>query len=381
MVTRGDERNYRLMRYGVSSALVAGVFSHHESTDSTYTNSVFYDEYSADLGLPTAPPIELGMTQIGGADFEFGIPPSFSNQCGSGLGIWTQDPNLVIDGFGSLLGRPGGTDNWQLFLCTDPDDIDLLPGATYTVTFNYRVVSEPPGDGYFFVGARSNTNINGSDRNLLILDPPAGTVGHARGEVTLGNYPDYFLLWGFRNGGQIVIDSIRIMRGQGGYFRRNFEHGIALVNPTGAPVTVPLGGVFHRIPGVVDTLTNNGATVIQVTLAPQDGLVLLNGPATGVAENPAAPAEPPLFLAFPNPVPMSAAGAVQIAGVPDGGSVAIVSPLGRIIRIITEHGSDGGWRWDLKGHSARPAASGVYVAMIRDAGDRAVGALRLTLTR
>jgi hypothetical protein len=385
MVTRGSDTNFRLMRYGVCSALIAGVFSyhdHHDGVGQSWPNLTFYDEYQVDLGQPTGPPVELGIDVVAETDFETGVPPAYSTSCGSGQGVWTTDPALVIEGNASLLGRPGGDPEvWQLFLCTNPTDIPLTPGATYTINFRYRVVTEPPGDGFFFVNARSDVDIAGSDRNAVILDPPAGTVGQARAEVTLGNYPGYYILWGLRLGGQIVIDSIQIVSGRGGCFRRDFERGIALINPTTAPVTIDVEPGFHRIDGVIDPTTNNGAAATQVTLAREDGLVLLAGaaPPEGETPPPSPPPAPPAYFAFPNPASMSSTPAVQIAGVPAGGSVAVVTPHGRVMRTLVKPDADGVWRWDLRTGYARPAAGGVYLAMIRDSAEEVVGTVRVAL--
>jgi hypothetical protein len=386
MVSRTDNLDFRTMRYGLCTALMAGGFAYHHIENYTGRNTILYDEYLVDLGQPAGPPVELHIDLVDQADFETGVPPQFTTTCGSGDGTWTTDPALVIDGAGSLLGRAsleGGV--WQLFLCTDPGDIALAPGSSYTITFNYRVVSAPPGDCYFYAVARSDADLNNSNRLAVIFDPPAGTVGQLRAEVTLGFYPSYYFLWGLKNGGSVVIDSIRIMRGRGGAFRRDFDGGIALVNATAAPITLPIEPGFHRIAGTVDPITNNGAEVSQVVLAPTDGLVLLAGPATtepGNPEVPEAPSIPPArVFAYPNPVRISTAPAVQIAGVPAGGSVAVVTPGGRTVATLSAADPDGLWRWDFRSGHARTVAPGVYLAVVRDAEHGVVRTLRLALHR
>lgn len=380
MVTRSTEGDFKLMRYGVCSALMAGAFSHHLAEDHSWPNPVVYDEYRVNLGQPIGPPVEIGTNIVAEADFETGIPPQLDTGCGTGEASWTENPAYVLDGQGSLLGRPGnGAGIWKLFLCTNADQVPLTASATYTVTFNYRIVSEPPSGGYFFVGARSNVDLNGSNRNALILNAPAGTVGQARGELTLGSYPDYYFLWGIKDGGEIVIDSIRIVTGRGGAFRRDFEDGIAFVNPSSQPITVQVEPGFRRIAGQVDPLTNNGAPVSQVILAPEDGLVLL---AQSVPGAPSAPVVPQ-FLTFPNPVLLSSDSAVEFTGAPVDGSIAIVTPAGRILRVLTaeDRAAAGAWRWDLRSASSSPVAGGVYLAAIRDAERRPLGGVRLTIRR
>lgn len=63
---------------------------------------------------------------------------------------------------------------------------------------------------------------------------------------------------------------------QKGVFRRDFENGIALVNPRGnGKVTVSLENGFRRISGQQDPTVNNGQAVSVVTLKDGDGIVLV----------------------------------------------------------------------------------------------------------
>lgn len=61
-----------------------------------------------------------------------------------------------------------------------------------------------------------------------------------------------------------------------GVYRRDFERGIALVNPKGnGAVTVDLEQDYRRIAGSQDTSVNNGQTTRRVTLQDRDGIVLM----------------------------------------------------------------------------------------------------------
>lgn len=61
----------------------------------------------------------------------------------------------------------------------------------------------------------------------------------------------------------------------GSAWRRDFNGGIALVNPTNQTVTVDLGGEYEKIIGTQDKVVNNGEVVTSVDVPPQDGLVML----------------------------------------------------------------------------------------------------------
>ena len=59
-------------------------------------------------------------------------------------------------------------------------------------------------------------------------------------------------------------------------YRRDFEHGIALVNvgPTAQQVT--LRRAYRHLSGKTDRLVNNGTTVDSLTIPAQDGVILLD---------------------------------------------------------------------------------------------------------
>ncbi|MFT3837367.1 MAG: putative glycoside hydrolase [Myxococcaceae bacterium] len=60
-----------------------------------------------------------------------------------------------------------------------------------------------------------------------------------------------------------------------GVWRRDFDHGIVLVNPKGnGPQTITLGGTFKKLHGTQAPSVNNGATVTTVTLGERDGIIL-----------------------------------------------------------------------------------------------------------
>ncbi len=59
-----------------------------------------------------------------------------------------------------------------------------------------------------------------------------------------------------------------------GIWRRDFEHGIVLVNPSSLSRTVTLGPGLRRLAGKQDSGANNGSPVERLTLRPQDGIVL-----------------------------------------------------------------------------------------------------------
>jgi hypothetical protein len=78
---------------------------------------------------------------------------------------------------------------------------------------------------------------------------------------------------------------------QKGVYRRDFENGIALVNPRGnGAQTVQLETAYRKISGSQDSAVNNGQTVQTVTLQDRDGIILMR--TTTAASQVAVPAPP-----------------------------------------------------------------------------------------
>ena len=61
-----------------------------------------------------------------------------------------------------------------------------------------------------------------------------------------------------------------------GVYRRDFDNGIVLCNPTSSTQTVDLVGSYRKIDGVQEPSINDGSVVENVTLSSEDGIILLN---------------------------------------------------------------------------------------------------------
>jgi hypothetical protein len=75
---------------------------------------------------------------------------------------------------------------------------------------------------------------------------------------------------------------------QNGVYRRDFQNGVALVNPKGnGPQTVTLETTYKRLSGTQVPSINSGQTVQTLTLNDRDGIILLR-----IAAPPPAPTVP-----------------------------------------------------------------------------------------
>jgi hypothetical protein len=62
---------------------------------------------------------------------------------------------------------------------------------------------------------------------------------------------------------------------QNGVWRRDYAGGAALVNPTGAPVTVTVEAGFRKLAGHQVSAVNDGQPATRITLGAKDGIILL----------------------------------------------------------------------------------------------------------
>jgi hypothetical protein len=75
--------------------------------------------------------------------------------------------------------------------------------------------------------------------------------------------------------GDVWFDDVHFQPGTSSIYRRDFEHGLILVNPTTLDLTVPLERSFYKIRGIADPVTNDGSSGRQFVVKARDALFLL----------------------------------------------------------------------------------------------------------
>jgi hypothetical protein len=75
--------------------------------------------------------------------------------------------------------------------------------------------------------------------------------------------------------GDVWFDDVHFQTGASSVWRRDFQNGIVLVNPTELPLTVPLETTFRRILGTQAPAVNNGVVSATNVVPPHDALFLL----------------------------------------------------------------------------------------------------------
>lgn len=293
-------RDYQRMRLGLTTALLGNGFFEYDLVDNT-TLPQWFDEYAVDangvattalsgkgyLGQPLGEAAELAYDSsvVFELDFESAEIPA---GVAIGPGTISSNPAEVISGGGSLVvAQTVISDNSWLFESSVP----LTPGRTYQLFVDYKIIDYRPTTyaGLLGVGFRDAFGGMPPERSGSLFLPDTGGPGQQgtlRAAVKVWN-ADTPVVGGLTDTGTVAIDNVRLVEGTGGVWRRDFENGIVLVNPTPEPQYVSqseLAGprnrtAIRRIAGSQVPAWNDGTAVTTgVWLSPGDGIVLLANP-------------------------------------------------------------------------------------------------------
>jgi hypothetical protein len=284
--------NARKVRYGLGSAALAdgfGVFGYGAREVGTFNYSTWwYDEYAVDLttgqssshlahtgwlGQPLT-----GATQMiwlgPGADAP--LNPGFENDVTTD---WQFTPNIpgtiVRDTTTAAVGRASakihvpnaGVADWQVnVVCVN--HIPITANVAVAATFWARASAPRPLGVSAFIPGPNNVAYRAIDlttewkRYQVVMTPTlSGNAGVSFAFAAAA--------------GDVWIDDVHFQVGASNLWRRDFQNGIVLVNPSFSTLSVPLERTFRTIAGMRAPSINTGANVNQVTLGPEDALFLI----------------------------------------------------------------------------------------------------------
>ena len=162
-----------------------------------------------------------------------------------------------------------GTAEWHVYL-SSVGELNVFAGNSYSATFRCRA---------------------GAPRTIRVL------AGNSGGEMLISvdtNWRQYqavltpttsmlasltFFLG--TQAGDVWFDDVHFQAGVTSMWRRDFQNGIVLVNPTELSLTAPLGEAFRRILGAHAPGVNNGALSSSGVVPPHDALFLLRASLDG----------------------------------------------------------------------------------------------------
>ena len=289
-----DQVSYRDMRFGLASTLMGDGFFYYDSGDQRHGDTWWFDEYDnagqgrGYLGQPLADARwldELPGTLLSNGSFEDG-QTDWDTYVDHGSGddaSFSPDTTSCSGGNASMhvaiRQAPGADDYgnwWRVRLLHG--DVSVSKDQTYTVSFWARASShrqiaiwvQMMNNPYSLLGLWTMRDLGTSWRHYTISFRANQTFGHGGAGIGFGLASAT---------GDVWVDDVRFQSGAARLWRRDFAHGVALVNASPHARVVDLGGTFRKINGVQDRTVNDGSEVNSVTLPPYDGIILLRPPA------------------------------------------------------------------------------------------------------
>lgn len=307
--------DYHRMRFGLTTTLMTDGFFGYDFVDNTTLPYAWLDEYAIDvqsgqpdpkakhyLGQPLGDAIELNYAHndLIHIDFENGIPSNLP--AGVYLNedlVLTDDPAFLIDGAQSALLSvtldPENPDAFASIFATDQTVFPLNADTTFQVFMDYRLVSYDSQQfgPLFSIGIISDTQDTDitNTSSVWYRDASTNQQGSLRAAIKTDS-TDYFAAGVVNDDVLLVVDNIRILEGNGGVYRRDFEHGVVLVNPTPNPRFVTLNqikgswqrtGLRHIDGQQVPTVNHGQAVTGDILLPSGDGIILLADKVTAPA--------------------------------------------------------------------------------------------------
>lgn len=181
----------------------------------------------------------------------------------SGKNVNVNHTSDAGDGSGALMASKHVQYDRNIYTTsTKGPSVYLTKGTQYT--FSFLAKASQVREMKAGVGSQGERFIIGTSWRRIVMSFTAPTTG---------KYPISFGVG--RENSEVWIDSVYLFAGNADVFRRDFEHGIVVVNATPTAQTVNLGGTFRRIKGRQDSTVNNGGSVNQVTIPPHDTAILI----------------------------------------------------------------------------------------------------------
>jgi len=288
-----SQANLRKERFGLGSAALGsglGVYGPSNINQRMYPfYQWWFDEYSVDLtsgqssaslaytgwlGQPLGPYYQMiwpgtGPDAVTNPSFETDVTTGWTWIVNDGVGTLSRDATTAAVGSASArvtMTTAGQFDYSALMVTTGR--ISLVAGQNYSATF-WAKASTPrtigvnagnPGSGAI-AGRAVDIGTTWKQYQVVLVPWASGTVS--------------LELWVGKNAGDIWFDDVHLQAGVFGVYRRDFQNGVVLVNPSGTAQTAPLERQYRKITGTVDPVTNNGQLVTQVTVAPSDAIFLI----------------------------------------------------------------------------------------------------------
>jgi hypothetical protein len=245
---------YPYMRFGLAFTLMSDGYFSHELGDTDHGQDWWYDELDYKLGAPLGPAQGITVGQAGDRElmqnggFEDALAGTWSLWCDTQSGCAAtaeRDTRFPHSGNAAARititgpGRQGGIEFTQ-------SQRSLEQGRSYRLTFWARasrpmellVISSKGSPDWDNYGLSQTVPLTTQWQSVSLTFEATGTVQDARIQFLFGGQT-----------GQVWIDEVSLQERGEAVFRRDFEHGLVLLNGTRRRQTVDVGEGFARLQG------------------------------------------------------------------------------------------------------------------------------------
>jgi len=277
--------NVRKVRLGLGSASMGegyGMFGYGARATLQYPyHRWWYDEYSVDrttgyattdlahtgwLGQPKGPYYQMIWigdnpdsirngdfeTDLSGWNFQNFIPATFNRDV-STAGTGSASLHVSIS--------TGPNVDWQVYAMNNAQ----LPVTTnQMISATFRAKASSPRVIIVAAAGQQGTCPITTEWKQYQVNLISGVAG-----TTACNF------WLGHDAGEVWLDDIHFQVGASTVYRRDFDHGTILVNPSTSTLDVHMERSFQRIHGIHDTAVNDGSAGDRQTIAPSDALFLI----------------------------------------------------------------------------------------------------------
>jgi hypothetical protein len=371
--------NARRVRFGLGSSSLGGGYSTFGPNNLlawSYYHQWWFDEYAVDLENGRSSPERHHTGWLGqpvGPYYQMVWPGTGPDACSNpgfetNLAGWTLHrgafaATMVRD----LTAPPAGLANlrvnipthaqydWQISLVSNTT-INMIAGQPYSASFWAKATAP---------AAVTVAYGNANDATVYAQAPIPLSSGWQRYQVTLipdRNGPGALKLWIGNFSGAVFFDDLHLQEGVSSVYRRDFQRGTVLVNPTPRWANVTLERPYRKILGNVDPRVNNGALVTQVTVDPNDATFLLyEGPPVN-AGSPSGIERLAWSHVDPNPFRHNLRLTLAVPS-PGPARVSVVDVAGRTVALLHDGPLPSGraaFAWDGRDRAGRDVRPGVY---------------------
>jgi len=230
-------RDFRRMRLGLTTALMSDAYYAYDFGTVWYGLPLWYAEYDAPLGQPLGPAREVAdVPPVPVLDWSAGQPTD-------GLVL---DAGAVPGPDGIDCAAPDDATGWRRLLGTNPRSVALRPGHAYRIEAECQVLKAPGVTFQFNVRTPTGGYLH-HDKGVEQNASPAGTTWSIRTTVVPDDFDDYSAEWHCAGAGALRVKSLRVLLVDQVYLMREFQGGVAVVNPLPVPVDVRFDPPMRRL--------------------------------------------------------------------------------------------------------------------------------------